>query len=132
MFLDKKTLVKIWLNPGLNLTSIEEQCPGHQMTIICLALFFSTGAHNSASASTTPILRLCNGVFTDQFILASFCGTFSCEKGSIGPVCVRIHRTIMTKRKSKWFENIRKAIFLFPVFVDVFVRLINQSKLLGK
>ena len=43
-----------------------------------------------------------------------------------------IHSTIMTKRKSKWFENIRNAIFLSPVFVDVFVRLINQSKLLGK
>lgn len=45
---------------------------------------------------------------------------------------MRIHSTIMTKRKSKCFENIRNAIFLSPVFVDVFVRLINYSKLLGK
>ena len=66
-------------------------CPGHQITINSLALFRSTGAHNPES--TTPILTLCNGDLTDQFILKSFCGTFSYEKGRIVPyVCASIGR----------------------------------------
>ena len=59
------------------------------------------GAHNLEHA--TPILGLCKGIFTDQFIFSTIWQHFSPRNWKHRPVRVRIHRTIITKRKSKCF-----------------------------
>ena len=55
-----------------------------------------TGAHNLERA--TPILRLCHGVFTDQFILGH--ALFPAKAGS--PPCLSVHsKNKMSKRITK-------------------------------
>ena len=72
----------------------------------------------------TPILSPRNGVFTGQFFfyvfVASFSSTFSRENWK--RICVCIHSTIMTKRKSKYYQNMRKT------YLKVKIRRENLSK----
>ena len=75
--------------------------------------------HTYATAMATALSQT-------KLFLASFLSTFSSENGSavsyVGPC---IHSTIITKRRSKCYQNIRNKIFKSRVFDDWFVRLIG-------
>ena len=46
MFLDKKTLLKIWLNPGLNLTIFRGTGPNCYLVVLSFVLFFGSEEYN--------------------------------------------------------------------------------------
>ena len=74
--------------------------------------FTITGAHKPELAP--PILSIYNGVLTVKFIFSTILQHFFPRKWK--------HRLI-TKRNSKCFQNMRKTIFLSPVFANGFVAL---------
>ena len=45
-FLDKKTLLKIWLNPGLNLTIFRGTGPSCYLAVLSFVLFFGSEEYN--------------------------------------------------------------------------------------
>ena len=46
IFLDKKTLLKIWLNPGLNLTIFRGTGPSCYLAVLSFVLFFGSEEYN--------------------------------------------------------------------------------------
>ena len=46
MFLDKKNLLKIWLNPGLNLTILRGTGPSSYLVVLSFILFFGSEEYN--------------------------------------------------------------------------------------
>ena len=46
MFLDKKTLLKIWLNPGLNLNIFRGTGPSCYLIVLSFILFFGSENYN--------------------------------------------------------------------------------------
>ena len=46
MFLVKKTLLKIWLNPGLNLTIFRGTGPNCYLVVLSFVLFFGSEEYN--------------------------------------------------------------------------------------
>ena len=46
MFLDKKTFLKIWLDPGLNLTIFRGTGPNCYLVVLSFVLFFGSEEYN--------------------------------------------------------------------------------------
>ena len=46
MFLDKKTLLKIWFNPGLNLTIFRVTGPSCYLVVLSFILLFGSEEYN--------------------------------------------------------------------------------------
>ena len=82
----------------------------------------------------TPILSICNSVFTNQVIFSIIFEHFSPWKWKHCSICICIDSMVITNWRSKCYRNSRNTFFWgqFPVFDDWFVRLIWYSNFVEK
>ena len=96
------------------------------LIVISIIIIAIAGAHNPEWA--TPILGLCHGVFTDQFIIRHVLGYFFPWKQNLQHVYERI-RSIRYQKVKKMSLKGKKYPFRSAGFADWFVEFKRYSKL---
>ena len=92
-----------------------QHCKPVNVNLNKVILLKQSGAHGANKQErVTPILSLCNGVSQTKLFLASFWSTFIRSlnfpaKWKQRSLCVRIHSTVITKRRGKCYQNIRNS-----------------------
>ena len=93
-------------------------------------ILHQSGAHNSERA--TPILGLCHGVFTDQFIFRHILGHFFPRKQNLHHVYERIRSIRYRKGKLNVIKRQKNNIFRSVSFAAWIVEFKRYSKFAPK